>query len=307
MSEPPIIPPHLSFHHEAMMTTFTLRICGKDEGLLRSIACECFGLIDELERKLSRYNEGGDVARINAMAAGETLHISEECHDALLISMEACVRTGGLFDPTLGTLIEHQKSELDGELPQPTGTLVIHPDSAMVYCETPGRVIDLGGIGKGYTLDCLGEFLNGWDVESALLSAGASTHLAMGSETWPIDLAGDHHQQCIQLKNESLSASGTSIQGAHIVHPKLEQSPGHASQPPEQPTRIWAISPTAALADAWSTALMLVPQEELKSALTKESMLTTIYTEQKTNFLRINQYEVETCSLRRPPADQQKP
>ena len=287
MSDPSSIPTHFSFHHEAMMTTFTLRICGKDESLVRSLACECFELIDELERKLSRYHQGGDVSRINAMSAGETLHLSEECHECLLIAMEASVRTGGLFDPTLGALIEHRKSDLEGELPQPTGTLVVHPDSAMVFCETPGRVIDLGGIGKGFTLDRLGDFLKGWEVESALLSAGASTHLAIGSATWPIDLAGDHHHHYVSLNNEALSASGTSIQGAHIVHPDQEKA--HDQQEtPEHPTRIWASSPTAALADAWSTALMLIPPEELQTTPSEETKLTAIYLEETDKFLCID-------------------
>lgn len=269
------------------MTTFTLRICGKDESLIRSLACECFELIDELERKLSRYHEGGDVSRINAMSAGETLHISEECHEALLIAMEACVRTGGLFDPTLGALIGHRKSELEGELPEPTGTLIIHPDSAMVFCETPGRVIDLGGIGKGFTLDRLGDFLKGWDVESALLSAGASTHLAMGTETWPIDLAGDHHHHCVALKNEALSASGTSIQGAHIVHPDQEKTRAR-QETPEHRTRIWASSSTAALSDAWSTALMLMTPEEIETEPTEETMLNAVYFEKNDKFCCID-------------------
>ena len=94
------------------MTTFHLRICGEDEKQIRGLACECFLRIDELEQKLSRYFVGGDVSRINSMVAGETLHLSDECYDCLLVSMEACMYTGGLFDPTLGAKIEHQKSYL---------------------------------------------------------------------------------------------------------------------------------------------------------------------------------------------------
>lgn len=285
MSESAPIPPHLSFHHEAMMTSFSLRLCGEDEGLLRSLACECFEMIDELERKLSRYYEGGDVYRINRMEAGETLHLSEECHECLLVAMEACVHTGGLFDPTLGTMIEHRKSGLAGELPPLLGQLIVHPDTPAVTCELPGRVLDFGGIGKGFTLDRLSNFLTGWDVDGALLSSGASTHLAMGSEPWPIDLTGDRHFQRILIQNEALSASGTSIQGCHIVHPAEAGGEGEMSHFTEnQPSRIWARSPSAAFADAWSTALMLMSPEEIQRAPSDEVMLKGVYVEGEDGF-----------------------
>lgn len=265
------------------MTTFSLRICGKDESLIRGLACECIEMIDALERKLSRYHQGGEVYQINRMSAGETLHLSEESHECLLTAMEASIHTGGLFDPTLGTMIEHRKSELVGDLPQPAGKLVIHPDSPIVFCEEPGRVIDLGGIGKGFTLDQLGDFLRGWDVEGALLSAGASTHLAIGPESWPIDLTGDNHLHSVHLQDEALSASGTSIQGCHIVHP-AEADENAMHQPEHHLSRIWAQSQSAALADAWSTALMLMTPEEIRQAPCTESMLNAVHIEEDDGF-----------------------
>ena len=182
-------PPHHIVSHDAMKTTYSLRLCGEDEALLRSLACECINRIDELEQKLSRYFEGGDVFRINNMRKDETLHVSEECHECLLQAMEAHLHTGGLFDPTLGTVIEHRKSGGAGAAPRPTGQLSIHPDVPAVTCLEPGRVIDLGGIGKGFTLDQLALYLRDWDLEGGLLSAGASTHLAFGKHSWPIDLS----------------------------------------------------------------------------------------------------------------------
>lgn len=272
-------PPHHSFHHEAMKTTFHLRICGEDKSLIQSLACECLHRIDELESKLSRYLEGGDVYRINTMSAGETLYISDECHECLLSAMEACIHTGGLFDPTLGTMIKHRKEGMNGEPPQPEGQLIVHPDTPAVTCNAPGRVIDLGGIGKGYTLDQLGRLLSGWDVTGALLSSGASTHLAIGPYPWPIDLSGDHGVLRIPLQGEALSASGTSIQGSHIVH--HDQTRGSMAN---QPARIWACSPSAALADAWSTALMLMTPEEIRQAPSDEVALKTVYLENPVGF-----------------------
>lgn len=284
--QPTTFPPHHLFHHEAMKTTFSLRLCGSDEALLRSLACECFLRIDELEQKLSRYFEGGDVYRINNLTAGETLHISEECHQCLLVSMEACMNTGGLFDPTLGAMIEHRKTGLDGTVPEPTGQLIVHPDTPAVTCHAPGRIIDLGGIGKGFTLDQLKETLTGWDIEGALLSSGASTHLAIGDPVWPIDLSGDNDNLRINLQREALSASGTAMQGSHIVHPDHSSHTNslNSSSPDGHWSRIWSRSASAAHSDAWSTALMLMDLAEIKTAPSDSNMLSAVYLECENGF-----------------------
>jgi thiamine biosynthesis lipoprotein len=248
--------------------------------LLRSLASECIHLIDVLEGKLSRYFEGGDVYRINHLSAGETLYLSEETYECLRLAMEASVVTGGLFDPTLGSWIDRQKKSgrSDEGVTPLSGTLVVHPDVAAVTCEVPGRVIDLGGIGKGFALDFLAHFLGGWEeVEGGLLSSGASTHLAMGEAAWPIDLAGDEHCRTLVLETAALSASGTGMQGSHIVHP------GELGWVPDgQPSRLWALSPTATFADAWSTALMLMEPEEMTRQISEDSMLTAVYIENET-------------------------
>ena len=271
-------PPHHAVYHEAMKTTYVLRLCGGDEALLRSLASESVERIDELERKLSRYVDGGDVFRVNRLDKGETLRISEECHECLLQSLEASIHTGGLFDPTLGSMIEHRKRGREGAMPEARGQLSIHPDTPAVTCIEPGRQIDLGGIGKGFTLDQLARYLSEWDIGGALLSAGASTHLAFGEQSWPIDLVSENDVLCVELENGAISASGTMIQGSHIVSSDHARDPGSYS-----PTRIWAGSPTGAFSDAWSTALMLMTPDELENAPDVKAQLSAVYIERNGN------------------------
>jgi thiamine biosynthesis lipoprotein len=260
------------FEHEAMRTTFTLHLRGMDAADADALARECFEQIDYLESRLSRFIEGSDVYRINRMAAGETLYLSESCHECLLLAMDAHARTGGLFDITLGTRIEHHKSGAEGPAPDLTGRLVIHPDAPAVTCEAPGREIDLGGIGKGFALDRLKSILTEWDAPGALLAAGASSLLAYGPDDWPVDLTGGGGALRIALQNESLSASGTGIQGAHILHPW-----GPEAMPAAPCARVWVTASSAALAEIWSTALMLVESWEIRDFLTGEEGVTTVY------------------------------
>lgn len=275
MSESAVFPVHHLYKHEAMKTTFVLRICCSDVALANSLASECAQRIDELEQKLSRYHEGGDVFRINRMTAGQTLRVSEETHECLLTAMEAYVHTCGLFDPTLGAMIEHRKTGQDGTMPTAHGQLIVHQDTPAVTCETAGRIIDLGGIGKGFALDQIALLLDGWEIEGALFSAGASTHLAIGNASWPIDLISEHDKMRLLLQGEALSASGTTIQGSHIVHP----AGGAQKISSGAPARIWARSASAAFSDAWSTALMLMNDAEISHAPDPAVRLSAVYLE----------------------------
>lgn len=274
MSTPGPLCDSLLFEHEAMNTTFTLRFRGVDAESAKGIARESFELVDRMESRLSRFIESSDVSRINCMAAGETLYLSEDCHQCLLLALDAYARTGGLFDITLGKRIEHRKSGDEGPPPAITGSLIIHPDVAAVTCIEPGRVIDLGGIGKGFALDQIRRLLMDWEVDDALLSAGASSMLAHGPSSWPVDLAGGCESRRIALSNQALSASGKGIQGSHIIHPG-----GDEDMPVKTCIRIWTLAADAALAEIWSTALMLVAPEEIPAILAEEPDISEVYAE----------------------------
>lgn len=269
------------FAHDAMNTTFHLRIFA-EESLARDMARECFDLLDLLESHLSRFIAGSDISRINSMSAGETLYLSDASHKCLLAGLDAHARTGGLFDITLGRRIEHQKSGVTDEMPEISGKLTIHPDVPAITCEAPGREIDLGGIGKGFALDQIKERLLEWGAEGGLLTAGASSLLAFGKQGWPVDLAGSQESRRVQLLEGSISASGTGIQGSHIVHPA-----GSGAMPALPCHRLWVRADTAALAEVWSTALMLVEPDQIADFIDKDASIHEVYIDRDSKVERL--------------------
>jgi thiamine biosynthesis lipoprotein len=262
------------FSHDAMHTTFTLRFRGVDRDTARDLAHLCFSQIDLHEARLSRFIDDSDISRINHLSAGETLYLHESSYQCLLLALDGHARTGGLFDITLGRQIEHRKTGDGSAPPPPAGSLIIHPDAPAVTCVEPGRVLDLGGIGKGFALDQLREVLDSWDVNDALLAAGASSWLAVGPTRWPVDLATENQSRRIELCNQALSASGTGIQGGHIIHPG-----GNDALPAGGFRRIWVVAADAALAEVWSTALMLVDPAELPEIIAEVEELTAVHGE----------------------------
>jgi thiamine biosynthesis lipoprotein len=242
--------PNHNFTHEAMKTTFQLRLRADDAALAQSVARACFERLDRIEASLSRYVPGSDVWQINHLKTGESRFVSEDCEQCLRLAMVAGQASGGLFDVTLGRLIEHRKSGAESAPPALQGQLIVDESRPRVFCVEAGREIDLGGIGKGYALDAMAALCREWGMRHGLLSAGASTQLAFGKHAWPITLRGDTHSRVVNLKNSALSASGTVIQGSHIVAPAAEAIA-------ECHSRAWVQAESAAIADALSTAAII--------------------------------------------------
>ena len=63
-------------------------------------------------------------------------------------------------------------------------------------------------------------------------------------------------RRAVSLDNAALSTSGTSVQGFHIIDPR-------SGRPATHRTRCWAKAPTAAEADALSTAFMVMADAEV--------------------------------------------
>jgi thiamine biosynthesis lipoprotein len=271
MTQPVHLPDTLLFSHDAMHTTFSLRIAGESEHTARGVARECCELLDGLESRLSRFIPGSDIWQINHLRAGQTIYLSAPCHQCLLAALDAHARTGGLFDVTLGTRITHRKTGAAGPPPDLTGSLEVHPDVPAITCHSPGRHLDLGGIGKGFALDQISKLLADWGVGRALVAAGASTLLATGGEAWPVDLTGATATLRITLTDHALAASGTGAQGDHIVDPR----DGHPPAPGRQ--RVWLLAASATLADALSTAAMLMSPAELAALLTADQAVEAIW------------------------------
>jgi len=271
-----------------MNTVFVIQIQNRDKDASGRAASACIAEIERMEGILSRYREGSDIHRINKMGAKETLILSEECWFCMRIALEVYEETQGLFDITGGARYESGKhgdgiaSNTDAAL---LGRLQLHPGRPVIYCEEEGRQVDLGGIGKGFTLDRLSRILAELDVGPALLAAGNSTLLALGSKSWEVTLGEDPDGERYCLQGESLSVSGPTIQGTHVFHPG-------DNAPEEHPIRrVWVTCPEGARSDAYATACSLMDENRISTFFEEHPEVRLIHIE-KSDGMR--------SSLRRP-------
>jgi thiamine biosynthesis lipoprotein len=130
--------------------------------------------------------------------------------------------------------------------------------------------LDLGAIAKGVALDRAGETLRESGVTCALLHGGTSSVIGIGTPPdtggWPIALDREGQLPRVSLRDAALAVSAgrgrlvaeeSSAPWAHILDPGEGEpaSPGAWSA---------VVTDSAAVADAWATALVAAGERELE-------------------------------------------
>jgi len=255
-----------------MATDFTIYISGEGEHYASGVCAQAFEDLDQLERELSRFIPSSDISRINALAPEENTPIGLAAFDCLSLAKDLFTETAGTFDISIGPLFQIWRDE-DGEELHPTEEEIAAAKSAIGMDKllldqdsmragvTSQLNLDLGGIGKGYALDQIAAHLQEWNIPRALLDAGGSTLLALeppiGQEAWHVG-TNTPGEDLVGLVNRAFSGSGFDVQGLHIIDPRTARPASLKKR------NAWAFAPNAALADALSTAFILMSKSEIR-------------------------------------------
>jgi thiamine biosynthesis lipoprotein len=240
-------------------------------------------LVDQLENQMSVYRPHTELSRLNRFAAGKSFSVEPRLFELLMLARRLASDTSGAFDPTAGPLVtlwrqckqEHRipkQSEID-DLRGVIGIDKVEFDAERrtVRFNRRGVELNLNSIGKGYALDRAGEVLDGAKIEHWLLHGGHSSVLACGGHNghagWPIAICNplfpERHFATILLRDCGMSTSGSGVQYfrhrgqryGHIIDPRT-------GWPVEGMLSVTVLAPTAAEADALSTAFFVLGVEK---------------------------------------------
>lgn len=230
---------------------------------------------DRLEQLMTIFRESSELSRINRLA-----HERPVTADAELFSLlEDCAAlheaTLGAFDITStplsrcwGFLRREGRVPAQDDIESAracVGMDLVELDSAAssVFFRRAGVALNLGAIGKGFALDRLAEFLRRRGVRQALLSAGASSILAVGGAVrpWEIDLrsmTSGARLARLRVSNGAVGTSGTGeqfvevdgVRYGHVIDPRT-------GWPASGVLSASVIAKHAADADALSTAFLI--------------------------------------------------
>ncbi len=238
----------------AMATRFELELIGSDAEHLEAVAAAIEDEVHRLDHLLSRYNPASEISRLNRHAATSPQRVDADVWQLLTAAEHFRQATGGFFDVTASSAAA---DATHGH----AAHLWLDAAWQAVGFASPDTAINLGGIAKGFALDRAKELLARYGVESALLSAGTSSILALGrppaGEAWMVDVrhpADDAASPIgrLALVDRSLSCSATARPGQAVSdlvdpHTRLPITGGDA---------VVVLASTGVEAEALSTALL---------------------------------------------------
>lgn len=265
-----------TYQKVAMHSDFVLSVDTERESYAKSAAYDLFEELVKLEELLSMFYYYSDINRINALDVGDTLKVLDTTAQALGAATYVSHLTHGAIDITMGEYFLKAKGKKNIENPR-QAQIKIFPEDLIVKKLADGCV-DLGAIGKGFAVDYLAERLvNMWGIDKALFNFGSSSILALNppenENAWGFTFAGKTVEG-FELKNISVGASGTAVQGNHIIDCRTKKVPEN------MPHRAWAIGANAVLTDAFSTAFMLLNRDEILEICKVENMRAAIQMEE---------------------------
>ena len=257
---------------------------------LSEIGLAALDRVEELERRISTWRIDSFTTKINRMASKEPVKVHPDVMALLKVSQQAYDETGGIFDVTVGPLLDlwgvYKKEHRIPTGDEITTTLQrvgldkvqIDYDQRTVFFTQMGMRLDFGGIGKGYALDVAARVLKGNGIENALLSGGDSTFVALGAppETpgWNIIVDkiyqdADDYVDRIVIKDEAFSTSSGEGRTFEVDEERfLHIYDARTGAAVDETLGAMAITPTGAQSDALSTTFLVMNEEEVQEFCT---------------------------------------
>ena len=294
----------------AMGTSFEVYLYGPNRERASQLFEAAFDEIERVEAALSNYRSSSELSRINAGAADAPVVTDPEVFALLERTFVYSRQSDGAFDVTVGKLMKawgffrgagrYPSNEELARAREQTGWQRVKLDkrTRSVFFLAHGIEFDLGGIGKGYALDCVASVLREAGVTSALINSGSSSIYAIGAPPgkagWPVRVSDplDHTRilSTILLKDQSLSTSGSyekffQLNGrtySHIMDPR-------SGRPVEGMLQTSVIAPTATDSDALSTAVFVMGPERSARVLKNIAGTAAIFVADRNGMGRIVQ------------------
>ena len=254
-----------------------------------------------INKSLSTYLPESDISKINR---GDTTVVVDHHFRAVFEkATEVWKATGGYFDPTVGVLVNaygfgpgKSITDLNPEQKDSLLSLIgwkkiqLSQDN-IIKKESPHIYVDFNAIAKGYTVDIVGDFLlksGSFDfmveIGGEIVTRGNSPKTG---QAWKIaidnPLQGGKRDflHTLTLQDQALASSGNyrkyridTITGERFVH-SINPLNGSALKTNILSTSVKA--PDCLTADAWATALMVMPFEKGKALIENDPQLEAIW------------------------------
>lgn len=251
--------PSYNFDKDLMNTSLVLTICADSHKYAESAAQAAFFLAERIEEQISMYKAGSDIYAINNAKVGDYVRLGEYSTECLALSGQVYEKTLGALDVCMGQFFTNAKNQT--KYAKPSRITLKIDDYNFIAQKTSEGCLDFGAVGKGYAVDKIAELLKDeWSIENALIDFGSSTMLAIGAceglDGWKV-LLNSEDKNFVLKDGQALAGSGIRVQGHHIIDPLAGCAPKKDAE------FIYAVASSGFLADAFSTAFMILDDSDI--------------------------------------------
>ena len=282
-----------------MGTTYSIKIIDPPVGLVAvTLQKQVDDLLKEINQQMSTYIDDADIMQFNRAEIGQWQTVSSDFLDVLSLSQEIAALTAGRFDITIGPLIElwgFGKRE-QGDIPSESEinaaknrvgwqNLVIDQQQRAIKKMTP-LWLDVSAVAKGYGVDQISVLLDQYTASHYLVEIGGEMRvkgLNQQGQAWRVGIEAPsvlqrQAQQIVALTDSAIATSGDyrnffEKEGQRFSH-TIDPSTGKPVR--HNIASVTVISETAAVADAYATALNVLGKEEAL-ALAKQQNLAAYF------------------------------
>lgn len=231
-----------------------------------------------IDAAYSTYSQRSDLSALNRQAPAGWVAVSDELYHLLERSRRVSELTGGAFDITyasVGRYYDYRSGRRpDAEQIRRAVEAIdfryveLDPTAARVRFAHPQVYVDLGGIAKGYAVDCGIDILRRAGVAEASVSAGGDSYILgdRRGQPWTVGIRdprnGEAMSAVLPLTDTAVSTSGDyerffeegGVRYHHILDPATGRSARDA----------WSVTilgPDATFTDALSTSVFVLGPE----------------------------------------------
>lgn len=275
-------PPLVSLDGKTMGTTYHVKYVDNGHGIKpEAVSNDIEVLLKEVNRQMSTYLKDSEISQFNQKQDKEWFKISDDFFHVLQFSLNVAKKTKGVFDPTIGPLVNLWGFGPSGERKVPSKEKIaaarekvgfqkiqLDPSKKSIQKQVEGLYLDLSASAKGFAVDAISQFLRRQGIENHMIEIGGEVRTAGTKYGNPWNIAIESPstdskmvQKVLKLKNQSLATSGSyrnffESQGKKYSH-ALDYQTG--SPVDHKLISVSVLSPRNCMeADAWATALMVL-------------------------------------------------
>jgi thiamine biosynthesis lipoprotein len=273
---------------ETMGTTYDVTVTHSPDGIRRNdLESTIDAVLADVNRHLSTYDPNSEISRFNANPSTDWIPVSAVLLDAVMQSAHVSLATDGAFDITVGPIVKAWGfgSTVEHGADSPDSKRIERLRAAAGHDKLEARIdppalrkivsalqIDVDGIAPGIAVDRIADQFEALGVRDYLVELGGEVRargLSPAGRRWRVaveaPVAGERRPYALlELDGFAVSTSGDyrdfrETAGRRVSH---TIDPRTAAPVTHRLTSVTVVHTSTAMADAYSTALMVLGPDE---------------------------------------------